>query len=427
MTHSPSAAGTLPLASPVQDPSSPRRTRRMAALAEAALRRGFPWLRFQGRLEQLFLVHYERSTRRRTRVAFLLAILLYALFGLVDRLLIPHAFQQIWGIRFLIVCPLLTLGMFLSRLPQTRPYLQQLLWFLSMVAGMGIIAMTAIDNSFGGKHYYSGLLLVIMFVFNFIGLRFWHSLTWGVATLAAYEATAILISQTPAPVLFYNSIVLISATGIGAISNYLLEHALRRDFLKTLLLEEEKSRLQARGAQYQRLSVLDELTGIANRRSLDQALSRETSRAHRHQRPLSVVLLDIDFFKEFNDHLGHQEGDRALQQVAALLVDFTRRPGDLAARYGGEEFALILPDTDAGGAFDLAESLREAVEGLQIPHPRSGLGPSLTISAGVGTLLPEETGEPRDLLEQADRALYAAKRHGRNRVALPPVAEPEIG
>lgn len=167
-----------------------------------------------------------------------------------------------------------------------------------------------------------------------------------------------------------------------------------------------------------RLSSLDGLTGISNRRQFDETLLREWRRLGRQGRPLSMLLCDVDYFKQFNDGYGHQVGDECLKAVARTLKDTLRRPADLVARYGGEEFAVILPDTEITGALQVAEAMRSAVEGLHITHRYSKGGSVVTISIGVASTTPSRTGSDSSvLLKRADDALYQAKQAGRNRIA----------
>jgi two-component system chemotaxis family response regulator WspR len=180
-------------------------------------------------------------------------------------------------------------------------------------------------------------------------------------------------------------------------------------------LAQTMRQLEQSNAELGRLSRTDSLTGIANRRVFDESFAHEFRRLGREKKPLSLVLLDVDFFKRFNDHYGHLEGDRCLSQVAASLGPCARRPGDLAARYGGEEFALLLPDTTREGALGVAEMVRTRVESLGVPHASRGDGLALvTVSLGVSTMVPEESSSPTQLIMAADEALYDAKRRGRN-------------
>lgn len=164
------------------------------------------------------------------------------------------------------------------------------------------------------------------------------------------------------------------------------------------------------------LAMLDGLTGIPNRRQFDNALQEEWLRARREHHPLSIILADIDHFKPYNDHYGHGAGDVCLIQVAEVIADAIKRPGDLVARYGGEEFVALLPNTDVKGASMVAERIRRLVENLRLPHEYSEISPLVTISVGFACVLPSEHGEPEVLLEHADQMLYQAKREGRNRI-----------
>lgn len=164
------------------------------------------------------------------------------------------------------------------------------------------------------------------------------------------------------------------------------------------------------------LATKDALTGLDNKRSYNEVLATEWKRAQRDKHPISLVVCDIDFFKKYNDHYGHGQGDTCLKQVASSLYNTASRPGDLVARVGGEEFAVILPNTDAEGAWRVANNLLVNLRKKQIPHAKSPIHKHLTISVGVATLIPEKEDSPQRLFELADAALYQAKETGRNRV-----------
>lgn len=177
--------------------------------------------------------------------------------------------------------------------------------------------------------------------------------------------------------------------------------------------------------ELQRLAVTDGLTKLANRRAFDEALAREWAGARRNGRPLSVVIADVDFFKLYNDSLGHPAGDRCLQQVAAAIQKVGQRATDLAARIGGEEFAILLPDTPADGALVIGEALCAAIRALELPHEASKVSPYVTASVGVCTLpsaSEELRVESQALLRGADAGLYLAKGAGRAQVAVAPLA-----
>lgn len=184
------------------------------------------------------------------------------------------------------------------------------------------------------------------------------------------------------------------------------------------VLRDLQIELEKKNKELQRLSSLDGLTGIANRRRFDEYLEQEWLRAARGNKTLSLILTDIDHFKTYNDNYGHQGGDEVLRRVAQAIESGAHRPGDLVARYGGEEFAIILPDTEPAGAASVAEAIRQSVVRLDIPHGFSTAADHVTLSLGVASIIPREGGLPATLIEAADEALYEAKHSGRNRYVV---------
>jgi diguanylate cyclase (GGDEF)-like protein len=168
----------------------------------------------------------------------------------------------------------------------------------------------------------------------------------------------------------------------------------------------------------QNISSLDGLTGISNRRRFDEFIQKEWRRSARSQKPLSLLMMDIDFFKPFNDHYGHPEGDTCLKMVARTLAEALQRPGDLVARYGGEEFVSILPGTDYSGLIITAEKIRHNIEKLAIPHKKSSISEVVTISLGGITVAPNLDNSYQDIIKKADDCLYIAKEKGRNQASI---------
>jgi diguanylate cyclase (GGDEF)-like protein len=179
---------------------------------------------------------------------------------------------------------------------------------------------------------------------------------------------------------------------------------------------EEVLTLQEANRKLESLSSLDGLTGIPNRRSFDEYMNTEWKAAVRNQTPLSVIMTDIDYFKNYNDFYGHLQGDDCLIKVAKRMVSSIKRPKDFVARYGGEEFAVILPDTDEEGARYIAETIRRNIEELLIPHEASKVGPYITLSLGIHSAIPYSGSSYETFISNADVALYEAKFSGRNRV-----------
>jgi len=163
-------------------------------------------------------------------------------------------------------------------------------------------------------------------------------------------------------------------------------------------------------------SFRDGLTGTSNRRKFDAVFEEEWNEARRHVQPLSLIFFDIDYFKQYNDHYGHVQGDDALKRVARVLSSAASRPRDFLARYGGEEFVLILPTTDESAAQRVAERCRQAIFKEQIEHAASPIGQLLTVSQGVGSIIPGAHDNPLKFIELVDRSLYQAKQRGRDRI-----------
>ncbi len=182
-------------------------------------------------------------------------------------------------------------------------------------------------------------------------------------------------------------------------------------------LQQEKDNVKKIASQFKQLTYIDGLTGIYNRRMLDETLSSEWKRAKRNRTPLSFVMIDIDLFKGYNDGYGHLAGDRCLIKIAKAIKDSLFRPSDCAARYGGEEFGVILPDTKINGALMIANRIRINVQNLRIPYNCSPILKWVTISLGVAHIVPNDDLHPNDLIRAADTALYKAKNSGRNKVA----------
>lgn len=181
-------------------------------------------------------------------------------------------------------------------------------------------------------------------------------------------------------------------------------------------LEHLAGQLASANRMLQRIAILDGLTGIANRRYFDEVIEEEWLRAIRDQTPLSIIMIDIDHFKAFNDTYGHQAGDESLKAVAMVLKDTLKRPADMIARYGGEEFVAVLPETEIKGAVPIAEAMRSDIDALNIPHKNSHNHSRITISLGIASITPERNTAPSLLIAAADKALYRAKDKGRNRI-----------
>ncbi|MGI4831337.1 MAG: diguanylate cyclase, partial [Janthinobacterium lividum] len=217
---------------------------------------------------------------------------------------------------------------------------------------------------------------------------------------------------------FISAYALIPASVATAVVRWRMLRANKRERELVRLVDEKTQDLRKANEELQKLSFTDPLTGLANRRVFNQTLKRECTQIRRTGTAVSLLMLDVDHFKALNDSQGHQKGDEYLVIVAAELARIAKRQPDLAARCGGEEFAVILTGSSAGDALQLGESARRAIEALQLPHHASLVAPFLTVSIGIATGARESWMTPDALIAAADRALYAAKRSGRNRIVV---------
>jgi diguanylate cyclase (GGDEF)-like protein len=183
---------------------------------------------------------------------------------------------------------------------------------------------------------------------------------------------------------------------------------------QTLELKAAKEAAETANRELERLVNLDSVTQIANRRHFDRHLQQEWQRLIREQYPLSLILADIDYFKAFNDYYGHQAGDDCLRKIAQVIKSVAKRPTDLVSRYGGEEFAIILPNTNLEGAIRVTELIQLAIEKSKVPHAKSKVSSFITVSFGITSQVPHPELLPKDLVANADKALYGAKEQGRN-------------
>jgi diguanylate cyclase (GGDEF)-like protein len=222
---------------------------------------------------------------------------------------------------------------------------------------------------------------------------------------------------------FFGLCALLPFTAAAGMLRWRMAAARRRELELIRVVEARTADLRTANEELLRLSLTDPLTGLANRRVLDQTLDRECARLTRKRSAVSLLMIDVDHFKALNDAEGHQRGDEYLISLGAELNRLCKRQMDLAARCGGEEFAVVLADTDAEAAAEFAEAIRLSIAALNLPHPTSPVAPFLTVSVGVATATQECLAKREELVGAADRALYAAKRAGRNCVS---VARPEV-
>jgi len=380
--------------------------------------RGLKYLKFSPIIEKAFQNYYLHKFIWQMRFAVSAGIVLYAVFGILDAMILPEVKETLWFIRYGVVCPLGFLFLVATFSLNSEPLIQVFHAGLVVVGGMGIVSMIYVAPSDRAHLYYAGLMLVVFYAYTFSALRFYYASLSALSVTLLYPLVDAYLVKTDTEQLIANMFFLGSSNVIGLPVSYLLERHIRRDFLLTMLLAFEKRRTERLNMRLKDISYLDGLTGVPNRRKLEEHLSREWDRAKKSGQPLSLLMVDIDFFKRYNDLLGHLEGDECLRKVAQEINRHVRSGMDLVARYGGEEFAVVLPETNGKQAQSIAERIRKDVENLRIPHPASKVSRYITVSVGVATLVPEDNFRKEVLVSMADRALYRAKRRGRNRVEI---------
>lgn len=374
-------------------------------------------LKFVPALEARFQAMFQARDWRYIRILHVLLMALYFVYGAFDYVLLREDVGGVWAIRYLVAVPALMLLYCAGKNPKAIRYQQHYL-----VGGMSILIFTtlwmiAVIPPETASIYLASLLAMVMGGLTIARMRFWFVVTTGLIFLLGSIVILIPIYDEWRPLTYFlmldGGAVLFCCAGA-----YAYEHALRREFLQQSLIEHQNLQLAEVNERLKSMVEIDALTGVYNRRYLDNALDDEWRRAKRRGSHLSLLMVDIDFFKRFNDASGHVQGDQCITRVAQCIKGGFHRPGDVVARYGGEEFAVLLPELGGEEALALANTVCQRVRELEIPHPASKVGPVVTVSVGVGEIKPAGNVEMRDLVRMADDALYRAKRHGRNRAEL---------
>lgn len=266
-----------------------------------------------------------------------------------------------------------------------------------------LVDMVARTIAVGQTEMIAALVLYTFAVYFLLGFLFLSAMTASLATMATFLLAAWL-HGVPIGLMTSGLVMMVTTAGVAAIVCRDIELSYRRNFLESVLIRD--------------LAARDGLTGVMNRRAFDEHLRRVWQQALRDRRQIALLMIDIDHFKAYNDHHGHQAGDSTLRQVAQTIQGFARRPLDLAARYGGEEFGVILYDVSITQLSAIAEQIRAAVEKLHIAHGARGADAAVTISTGVGAIEPALNRSLEGAVQFADEALYAAKQNGRNCVVI---------
>jgi diguanylate cyclase (GGDEF)-like protein len=367
----------------------------------AELHRKSSWLRFAPPLEAEYLRSRLLNDRTLIRVACVFSALLTLIRG------VEHIYSNTWDLTILIgIVLVMGSSLALAYIAWSRaferlyPY-----WAGALIPTRN--SLVAIQVAAAAAHGQPEMLMAMPIIligpFFFMGLPLRASLWCCALTVTSYVVAATVIG-VPALVAFHSYVLLSGGILACGIAVWHLEKVSRRSFLESHLIAE--------------LAQRDPLTGTRNRRVFDERLEQVWRQAVATGHVMAVMLIDIDHFKAYNDHYGHQAGDQALRHVAQTVQKLVRRPEDILTRYGGEEFAAILYEVNGEQAREIAERIRGAVAELNVEHRASRTASRITISVGVAVVVPSADRSPRGAVQLADQALYEAKVQGRNRVVL---------
>ena len=368
------------------------------------LRAGFPWLTFDAVLEAEFRLRNFDDTLPHTRVNLCLAVLFTIAFSALDSSVLGPELNRFPSmIRMLIIVPALLIALAASFASQRHRFYPPLIIVALTILGLSGVAIQVVAALGGISSLFPSLMITILFIYLMSGLIFYHAVAANVLVMFTFLAagTALML---PGHQFSHDALALLGTNLFGASVAYMHEKTSRKRFLEACLLREMVAR--------------DGLTGIQNRRMFDQHITRVWQQAVREAKRVAVLLIDIDCFKDYNDHYGHQAGDECLRAVAVSLSQCARRPLDFVARYGGEEFAIVLYQASHEYVAEVLTRIQRSVAELNIPHDASRVASRLTVSIGAAFVLPAANRSVEGLIQLADEALYRAKEEGRNRVIV---------
>ncbi len=379
--------------------------------------RGLNFVWFPKQLETIYRFQYQNGAAYefRYRAPIILILYLFLSFGIyqvlpTDQVLTWLSYYSWVGIIVLIAWIL----SFIKKLNQ---------WF-DYYVGIGSAAAVAItfilinvlENGQDNVLFHAAMMYAIVIIYGAVGMRFYTAIIAGwVGGLVGILVSTYVKGDIDWT--FLNRTYTFSSF-LGMTLAYATDRQHRENYLQNCMIELNRIELMQQAQQLSLLSQQDALTGLANRRYLDETLDNEWRRALRHETPLTIMMVDIDFFKPYNDTLGHLKGDQCLKDIATAISSIAARSGDLVARYGGEEFLLLFPMTNAQQAQIQVERLMNAIKKIAIVHPCSSVSPYVTISAGVATTIPRLNDSISAFVSRADHALYQAKTNGRNQYQI---------
>ncbi|HQV22118.1 MAG TPA: GGDEF domain-containing protein [Agitococcus sp.] len=376
---------------------------------------------FENDIEVRFYAKRAEEYRRLLSMGKMLFLILYALITTVAILAFPEAVManDLFIFKYVLtpIGLLLLLVMALADLPFFRHHYQWLATPISTLILFCVMlaSVSSVDSSLAQHAAYDVMIIVTIICF---GLRVQFPICLLIVSLAAILTVLTTVSLNWNIDWFKFAHFYGLGSAITVIIVALIERQERFAFLQELLVAHQTVELDRLNRALDKMSREDPLTGLANRRAFDDALNQEWDRAKREQQSIALLYMDVDFFKLYNDTYGHNIGDVCLRRVGQTLKQALRRPADLAARYGGEEFVVLLPNTNADGAIDVAQRILKHIDALALPHSRSKAAPHVTLSIGITFNVPQKQSTLTEFLAKADAALYKAKEHGRHQYQM---------
>ncbi|QCH36873.1 GGDEF domain-containing protein [Acinetobacter baumannii] len=380
--------------------------------------RGLNFVWFPKQLETIYRFQYQNGAAYefRYRAPIILILYLFLSFGIYQ--VLPTEQVLSWLSYYSWVGIIVLIAWILSFIKKLNQWFDYYVGIGSSAAvAITFILINVLENGQDNVLFHAAMMYAIVIIYGAVGMRFYTAIIAGwVGGLIGILVSTYLNGDIDWT--FLNRTYTFSSfLGMTTLA-YATDRQHRENYLQNCMIELNRIELMQQAQQLSLLSQQDALTGLANRRYLDETLDNEWRRALRHETPLTIMMVDIDFFKPYNDSLGHLKGDQCLKDIATAISSIAARSGDLVARYGGEEFLLLFPMTNAQQAKIQAERLMNAIKKIAIVHPCSSVSPYVTISVGVATTIPRLNDSISAFVSRADHALYQAKTNGRNQYQI---------
>lgn len=379
--------------------------------------RGLNFVWFPKQLETIYRFQYQNGAAYefRYRAPIILILYIFLSFGIYQ--VLPSEQVLSWFSYYSWVGVIVLIAWILSFIKKLNQYFDYYVGVGSALAvAITFILINVIENGQDNVLFHAAMMYAIVIIYGAVGMRFYTAIFAGWMG----GLVGILVSNYLNGVIdwtFLNRTYTFSSF-LGMTLAYATDRQHRENYLQNCMIELNRIELMQQAQQLSLLSQQDALTGLANRRYLDETLDNEWRRALRHETPLTIMMVDIDYFKVYNDTLGHLKGDECLKEIAIAISSIAARSGDLVARYGGEEFLLLFPMTNSQQALIQVERLMNAINKIAIKHPCSDVSPQVTISVGVATTIPRLNDSISAFVARADHALYKAKTNGRNQYKI---------